>query len=343
MLYHCGEGDERPVKIAVDAMGGDYAPLEIVKGAVDAVNSGLAQVILVGSQDLIAAELEKYRYPHDAITVRHAPEAIGMDEHPASAVRRKKNSSLVVATRLVKEGEASAIISAGSTGAQMAAALFELGRIPGVDRPGIATVIPSPKGPKVLIDSGANVDVKTGHLLQFAYLGSHYARQVLGIGNPRVALLNVGSEPTKGTEVVIEAYQALSKADSLLFAGNVEGRDFLTADVDVIVCDGFVGNIALKLLEGTVSTLTGMIRDEVKRNPLRMLGGMLVKPAFGDIFRQLDYSEYGGAPLLGVNGISFICHGSSRARSIQNAIRYTVKAVQEHLIETLQKGLSKRD
>jgi glycerol-3-phosphate acyltransferase PlsX len=153
-----------------------------------------------------------------------------------------------------------------------------------------------------------------------------------------VALLNVGSEPTKGTEAVIEAYQTLSKAEDLFFAGNVEGRDFLTADVDVIACDGFVGNIALKLAEGIVSTLTGMIRDEVRRNPLRMLGGMLVKPAFGDIFRRLDYSEYGGAPLLGVNGISFICHGSSRALAIQNAIRYTAKAVQENLIESLQKG-----
>ncbi len=326
------------MSIAVDAMGGDYAPAEVVKGVVSAVNSDPVRVILVGEQDLVEAELKHYRYPPGAIAVRHAPEVIGMDEHPASAVRKKRNSSLVVATRLVKEGEVRAVISAGNTGAQMAAALFELGRLPGVERPGIATVFPSPKGPKVLIDSGANVDVKTSHLVQFAYLGSHYARKVLGIGNPRVALLNVGSEPTKGTEAVIGAHQVLAEAGDLHFVGNVEGWDFLTADVDVIACDGFVGNIALKLAEGIVSTLTGMIRDEVKRNPLRMFGGILVKPAFGDLFRKLDYTEYGGAPLLGVNGLSVFCHGASRARAIQNAIRYTDKAIKENLVESLQKG-----
>ncbi|MGD0621220.1 MAG: phosphate acyltransferase PlsX [Thermacetogeniaceae bacterium] len=326
------------MSIAVDAMGGDHAPGEIVKGVVNAVNSGFARVILVGPQELIEADLKNYRYPSEAITVRHADEVIRMDEHPASEVRRKKNSSLVVATRLVKEGEAAAVISAGNTGAQMAAALFEFGRLPGIERPGIATVFPSPKGPKVLIDSGANVDVKASHLVQFACLGSHYARQVLGIGNPRVALLSVGSEATKGTEAVIEAHQTLAAARDLCFAGNIEGREFLTADVDVIACDGFVGNIALKLAEGIVSTLTGMIRDELKRNPLRMLGGMLVKPAFSDLFRKMDYTEYGGAPLLGVNGLSVICHGSSRARAIQNAVRYTAKAVQENLVESLQRG-----
>ena len=281
------------MRIAVDAMGGDYAPVEIVKGAVQAVNDG-AQVILVGLEELIASELKNYRYPPEAIAVRQASEVIRMDEHPASAVRRKKDSSMVVATKLVKEGEAAAIISAGNTGAQMAAALFAFGRLPGIERPGIATVFPSPGGPKVLIDSGANVDVKASHLVQFAYLGSYYARQVLGITSPRVALLSVGSEATKGTEAVIKAHQALAEAEDLHFVGNVEGRDFLTADVDVIACDGFVGNIALKLTEGIVSTLTGLIKEELQRNPLRMLGGLLVKPAFSDLFRKLDYTEYGG-------------------------------------------------
>ncbi|MGD0154322.1 MAG: phosphate acyltransferase PlsX [Thermacetogeniaceae bacterium] len=323
--------------IAVDAMGGDYAPAEIVKGVVQAVNEG-AEVILVGPEELVRSELKKFRYPPSAITVRPADEIISMAEHPATAVRRKKNSSLVVATRLVKDGEAAAMISAGNTGAQMAAALFTLGRLPGVERPGIATVFPSPKGPKVLIDSGANVDAKANHLIQFAYLGSCYARQVLGISNPRVALLSVGSEPTKGTEAVIEAHQALAEKGDLRFIGNVEGRDFLTADVDVIVCDGFIGNIALKLTEGIVSTLTGLIRDELKRNPLRMLGGLLVKPAFSDLFRKLDYAEYGGAPLLGVQGLSIICHGSSRARAIKNAICFASKAVQEKLVESLSEG-----
>ncbi len=327
--------------IAVDAMGGDYAPAEIVKGAVQAASEG-AEIALVGPDDLIGAELKKFRYPPDAITVRHAGEVISMDEHPAIAVRRKKNSSLVVATRLVKDGEAAAVISAGNTGAQMASALFAFGRIPGVERPGIATVFPSPRGPKVLIDSGANVDTRASHLIQFAYLGSCYARQVLGISNPRVALLSVGSEPTKGTEAVIEAHQVLTAAGDLRFIGNVEGRDFLTADVDVIACDGFIGNIALKLTEGIVSTLTGMIRDELKRNPLRMLGGLLVKPAFNDLFHRLDYAEYGGAPLLGVQGLSIICHGSSKARAIKNAVRFAGKAVQEKLLESLREGYERR-
>lgn len=324
--------------IAVDAMGGDHAPAEIVRGAVAAASSGAVRVILVGLKDPVDAELGNYRYPPEAIAVRHAAEVISMGEHPASAVRRKKDSSLVVATRLVKTGEADAIISAGNTGAQMAAALFAFGRLPGIERPGIATVFPSPRGPKVLIDSGANVDVRAGHLVQFAVLGSCYARQVLGIGSPRVALLNVGSEPAKGTETIIEAYQALSGVEGLHFAGNVEGRDFFAADVDVIVCDGFIGNVALKLTEGIVATLTGMIRDELKQSAWRMLGGILVRPAFKDVFRKLDYTEYGGAPLLGVNGLSIICHGSSRARAIQNAISFAGRAVQEGLMDGLRKG-----
>lgn len=328
--------------IAVDAMGGDHAPAEIVRGAVETVNSSTDRVILVGMRDAVEAELSRYRYPGEAIAVRHAAGVIQMDEHPASAVRRKKDSSLVVATGLVKAGEADAIISAGNTGAQMAAALFAFGRLPGIERPGIATVFPSPKGPKVLLDSGANVDVRAGHLVQFAFLGSCYARQVLGIGRPRVALLNVGSEPVKGTETVVEAYQALSEAGDLRFSGNVEGRDFFTADVDVIICDGFVGNVVLKLTEGIVATITGMIREELKRNAWRMLGGLLVKPAFKDLFRKLDYAEYGGAPLLGVNGLSIICHGSSRARAIRNAIRFAGRAVREGLMDGLRKGCEQR-
>ncbi len=326
------------MRIAVDAMGGDHAPAEIIKGAVAAAAGDKIPVILVGEESIIETELKRYRYPQEAVAILHAPEVIAMDDHPASAVRRKKDSSLVAATRLVKEGEAAAIISAGNTGAQMAAAIFAFGRLPGIERPAIATVIPSPIGPKVLIDSGANVDDKASHLVQFAYLGSRYAGQVLHIGRPRVALLSVGSEATKGTEAVIEAHQILAKTGALNFVGNVEGRDFLTADVDVIVCDGFVGNIALKLTEGIVFTIVGMIKEELKRNPLRMLGGVLVKPALRGLLCKLDYTEYGGAPLLGVNGLSIICHGSSRARAIRNAIRFANRAVQENFTESLLKG-----
>lgn len=327
------------MKVAVDAMGGDYAPEEIVKGAVEAVVKDGTQIILVGKEERVQAELNKYHYPPELISCVHAPESIEMDEEPVPAVRRKKNASLVVATRLVKERTAAAIVSAGNTGAQMAASLFELGRIPGVERPAIATVFPSPGGPKVLIDSGANVDCKARHLVQFACLGSIYAREVLGIESPRVALLNIGSEPNKGNEAVVEAFQILEKTKNLLFAGNLEGRDFFTGDVDVIVCDGFLGNVVLKLTEGLVAALFMMIRSELKKNPLRSLGGVLVKPGFREILRKLDYTEYGGAPLLGVQGISIICHGSSRAKAIRNAIRFAQEAARKNLLELVKKGL----
>jgi len=327
------------VRIAVDAMGGDYAPQEIIKGAVTAAVEEKIKVVLVGKENVVRSELGKYDYPSEYIEILDAPEVIEMDEHPAKAVRKKKNSSLVVATRLVKEGRAAAIVSAGNTGAQMAAALFELGRLPGIERPGIATVFPTPSGGKVLIDSGANVDCSASNLVQFAYLGSAYASQVLGIPDPRVALLNIGTEPTKGNEAVVAAFKALEKDDNINFWGNLEGRDFFTAEADVIVCDGFVGNVVLKLTEGIVTTLFSLLREEIVKNPLRKLGGALVKPGFREIFRKLDHTEYGGAPLLGVQGISIICHGSSRAKSIYNALRYARDAVENGFLEVVMKKL----
>jgi len=327
------------VSIAVDVMGGDYAPQEIVKGAVAAAVAEKLKVILVGREEVVWAELKKYDYPSTYVEVVHAPEVIEMGEHPAKAVRKKRNSSLVVATRLVKEGKASAIVSAGNTGAQMAAALLELGRLPGIERPGIATIFPTPTGSKVLIDSGANVDCSASNLVQFAYLGSAYASQVLGISDPRVALLNIGTEPTKGNEAVIEAFKILEKDEHINFWGNVEGRDFFTAEVDVIVCDGFVGNVVLKLTEGIVTTLFSLLREEIEKNPWRKLGGALVKSGFKEIFRKLDHTEYGGAPLLGVQGISIICHGSSRAKSIYNALRYARDAVEKGFLEVVGKRL----
>lgn len=324
------------MRIAVDAMGGDYAPGEIVKGAVEAASKG-SEILLVGQTARICEELQKYTYPPGSVELVEAPEVIGMDEHPAQAVRRKKNSSIVVATRLVKEKEADAVISAGSTGAQMAAALFGMGRLPGVERPAIATVFPSPVGPKVLVDSGANADTRAKHLEQFAHLGSVYAAMVLGIENPRVALLNIGSEPGKGSEAVQEVYQVLSQGE-LNFVGNIEGREFLTGAVDVIVCDGFVGNVALKLTEGLASTLMGMIKAELNKGVLRRLGALLVRPAFKDVFKQMDYNEYGGAPLLGVDGVSIICHGSSRARAISNAITMAGETAASGFVEKIKKG-----
>ncbi|HHY40975.1 MAG TPA: phosphate acyltransferase PlsX [Syntrophaceticus sp.] len=327
------------MRIAVDAMGGDYAPGEIVKGSVDAVIDDGIEVVLVGKEELIRDELKKYDYPNHLLSVVNASETIEMDEHPARAVRRKKDASLVVATRLVKSGEAAAVISAGNTGAQMAAALFELGRLPGVERPGIATVLPSPQGPKVLIDSGANVDAKAEHLVCFAYLGSAFAEGVLGIKEPRVALLNIGAESNKGNDLVVKAFQLLQGTDKLYFKGNIESRDLMAADVDVIVCDGFVGNITLKAVEGIAAVLMAMIKDELSRNPLRLFGAALVKPGLKEIKKKLDYSEYGGAPLLGVGGLSIICHGSSRARAIKNAIRYAHQAAKSNLLELIEQKL----
>ena len=327
------------MRIDVDVMGGDYAPGEIVKGSVDAgINDGI-EVVLVGEEEQVRNELIKYDFPDHLISVVNAGETIEMDEHPAKAVRRKKDASLVVATRLVKNGEAAALLSAGNTGAQMAAALFELGRFPGVERPGIATVLPSPQGPKVLIDSGANVDAKAEHLVCFAYLGSAFAEGVLGISEPRVALLNIGSESSKGNDLVVKAYQLLQGTDKLYFKGNIESRDLMAADVDVIVCDGFVGNITLKAVEGIAAVLMAMIKDELTRNPLRLLGGALVKPGFIEIRKKLDYNEYGGAPLLGVKGLSIICHGSSRARAIKNAIRYARQAAESNLLGLIEQKL----
>lgn len=319
-------------------MGGDYAPAEIVKGAVAAAVKDGIKIVLVGQKETVETELKKYSYPSEKIDVFHAPGIIDMNEHPASAVRHKKDSSIVIATKLVKDGEASAVVSAGNTGAQMAAAIFLLGRVSRIDRPGIATVFPSPKGPKVLLDSGANVDVKARNLTQFAYLGSLYSRNVLGVESPRVALLNVGSEPNKGTEAVQEAFKELSQRKTINFSGNIEGREFLTADADVIICDGFVGNIVLKLTEGLVTTMMDMVKEELKKNPLRLLGGVLVKPGFRNLFKKLDYTEYGGAPLLGVMGISIICHGSSKAKAIRNAIRFARETARSEFMESLKKG-----
>lgn len=329
--------------IAVDAMGGDYAPGEIVKGSVEAVLCDDIEVILVGSEKLIREELIKYSYPAAQISVVHAGESIGMDEHPARAVRRKKDASLVVAARLVKSGQAAALVSAGNTGAQMAASLFELGRIPGIERPGIATVLPCPDGlPRVMIDSGANADAKARHLVQFAYLGSVFAESVLKKENPRVALLNVGSEPSKGSEIVIEAHQVLKKTGCLNFVGNIEARELMTADVDVVVCDGFVGNITLKAVEGIAAALMTMMKEQLTKNPLRAIGGVLVKPGIKEMIKKLDYSEYGGAPLLGVEGVSIICHGTSRARAIKNAVHYAYQAVQSDLLGLMRKGLGSK-
>lgn len=324
------------MRIALDAMGGDYAPLEIVTGALAAARENPQQeIILVGQQEAI--EKCGMDLPQN-VQIYPASEVIAMDEHPATAVRRKKDSSIVVATRLVKEGNADAIVSAGSTGAQMAAALFGLGRIRGIERPAIATVLPTSQGGKLVLDVGANADAKPEHLVQYGVMGSIYAENILHINNPKVAVLNIGSEETKGNELVQAAYVLLKEAPCN-FIGNIEGREVPHGVADVIVCDGFVGNVILKFAEGLAGTLFDMIKKEIMATNLRKLGGALIKPGMKQIAKALDYAEYGGSPLLGVNGVSIVCHGSSKAKAIKNAIRVAGECVDSRYIDVIKSKL----
>lgn len=328
------------MRIAVDAMGGDYAPGEIVKGALKAaVIYPDIEIILVGQRDKIMDSLPG-KSLHPNMKIYEASEVIGMEEHPAAAIKKKKDASIVVATRLVKEGTADALVSAGSTGAQMGSALLGLGRIKGISRPAIATVLPTLQEGKLLLDVGANPDAKPENLLQYGIMGSIYAEMILGIQDPKVALLNIGSEEGKGNELVQAAYQ-LFKDSSLNFIGNIEGRDIPYGTADVIVCDAFVGNIVLKTIEGMASSLFQLIKEKITANSVRKMGALLIKPGLKEIAQSIDYSEYGGAPLLGVNGTSIICHGSSKEKAIFNAIRVAKECVEESIIEKIAVNLEK--
>ncbi|MDN5346601.1 MAG: phosphate acyltransferase [Clostridia bacterium] len=321
------------MKIAVDAMGGDYAPGAMVAGAVAAARAGLAEIILVGDAVRIEQELCRHT-PLGGLEVVHTDQFIEMHEQPALALRKKRDASIAVATRLVKEGRAAAVVSAGSTGAQMVAALLILGRSGNIQRPAIATVMPTLAGPKLLLDAGANVDCRPEHLLEFALMGSLYAERVMGINNPRVGLLNVGAEESKGNELTLNAYQLL-RSTSLNFIGNVEGRDIAKGEADVFVCDGFVGNLLLKFGEGLGQAIFTWIQGKIGNSWRAKLGAALLLPALRQLKKEVDYAEYGGAPLLGVQGISIICHGSSDARAIKNAIALAVKCAEGKLVERL--------
>ncbi len=314
------------MKIAVDAMGGDFAPAQVIAGAVEWANNTSNQVILVGKQDSISKELEKHVYDESLVTIVNASQVISMDESPALALRKKKDASITVATGLVKQGLAEAVVSCGSTGAQMAAALFLLGRMEGVDRPPIGVSIPNQTGgTTLLMDVGANVDCKASQLLQFAALGSSYAASVQGIEIPRVALLNNGEEEGKGNSVSVEAYALLSEQKSLNFIGNIEGRDLFSAKSDVIICDGFTGNIVLKSIEGLAMFMAQLIGQEY---------GMVPKA-----LAKLDYTQVGGAPLLGVKGISVVCHGSSRRNSVYSGINIASVCIKNNMIQRQQETI----
>lgn len=335
------------MRVAVDAMGSDYAPGELVLGAIEAAKEYPHEIVLVGDEAQIHAILAKQKgWKELNISVRHASEVIEMSEAPAVAIRKKKDSSVVVATSLVKEGYCDAVVSAGSTGAAVAAALFGLGRIKGIERPTIATPIPNLTGTTVLLDSGANVDSKPKHLVQSAIMGSIYAEYVLDIHHPRVGLLNIGEEDTKGNEQVLSTYPLLKELQTVNFIGNVEGRDVPKGTVDIVVCDGFVGNVVLKLGEGLASAIMQFVKEEIKSSGFfTKMASLMILPVLRRLRKKLDYAEYGGAPLLGVNGGFIICHGSSKAKAIKNAIRvageFTERGVVEHIRENIAKeGLS---
>lgn len=338
-----GEVECVPLTIALDAAGGDHAPVETVRGAAQAVEELGVRVLLVGPAAAIERELDRSKAVRRGLTasleVVPAEETISMDESPAVAVRSKRNSPPVVAARLVRDGHASGFVSAGSTGAALAASLFVLGRIEGIDRPALATTFPTVSGHCLLLDIGANVDCRPGFLAQFAVMGSLYSERVLGVHQPRVGLLSIGEEETKGNQLSLEAY-SLIKPLKLNFVGNVEGKDIPTGLADVVVSDGFVGNVVLKLAEGMASLAFHIIRTEAKKRPLAMLGALLMRPAFRGVRQRIDYEEYGGAPLLGVRGVAIVAHGRSKARAIRNAIRVARDAAESELVRHIAEGIA---
>jgi glycerol-3-phosphate acyltransferase PlsX len=313
--------EENKIKIAIDAMGGDYAPFSIVAGAVLAQRglSDKTELILVGDKTQIDAELQNLNATDLPIKVVHSSQVIGMAEEAAESVRKKPDSSIVNALTLQKNGEADAFISAGNTGAVMAASLIILGRLQAVNRPAIGAFFPTEKGAALVLDVGANSDCKAQNLYQFGLMGSLYYANIFGNENPRVGLLSIGEEKSKGNELTIASHKLLSAAD-LNFAGNIEGRDILKGKADVVICDGFVGNIILKFAESIDSFLGELVRRQVRVNLLAKIGALLLQPAFKDLKKNLDYAEYGGAPLLGINGVSIICHGKSSPKAIKNAV-----------------------
>ncbi len=328
------------MKIAVDAMGGDYAPREVIKGALEAVSRCPCEVILVGDREIIQSELEKLGGSEGLpLFLKDAPEVIGMNEHPALALRRKRNSSIKRAVELVKKGKARAVVSAGNTGAVMVAAKLLLGTLEGVSRPGIAVTLPARHGPFLLIDAGANVGSKPENLLEFAVMGHLYSKYIMGCENPRVGLLSIGEEEIKGDGLMRTSFQLLRRATQLNFVGNVEAKELFSNQADVVVCDGLVGNLALKVGEGAASLMGYYLKGEFSRGIRGRLAYFLFKPSLERIKKKTDYKEYGGAPLLGVNGICIICHGSSNAYAVTNAIKVACDFAEKKLNSRIEANL----
>jgi phosphate acyltransferase len=331
------------MKIALDAMGGDYAPAVTIEGAIETVDDfeGI-DIILVGDETSIRRELESKRYLPNRITIKHASQVVEMDESPAVAIRKKRDSSISKAIELVKNGEADAMVSAGHSGAVMATSLFFLRASPGVDRPAIATLMPTLKAPFVLIDAGANLHCKPENLFQFGLMGSAYCSIILGRTEPKVALLSIGEEDTKGNDLTKESFKLLKKA-GINFIGNVDGKDIFTGIADVVVCDGFTGNVVLKTSEGLADAIVKILKREIAEQSVGRLGYLLMKSALISFKKKTDYDEYGGAPLLGINGTCIISHGRSTSKAIKNALRvaadFSEKRVHKVIASEIEKSM----
>ena len=326
------------MKIALDAVGGDHGPAPCVEGALQAVNAFDVEVILVGDETALKQECERQSAHDPRLTVRHASQVVEMHESPAAVARKKRDSSIWVATELVKNGQADAVVSPGNTGASMVAAFFVLGLIKGVERPAIATSLPTLSGEAIMLDVGANVDCSAQHLEQFAVMGNEYGKHLLGKPTPRVGLLSIGEEDSKGNEVTKEAFKLL-KGSSMNFVGNVEGRDVYSGIADIVVCDGFIGNVALKISEGVAEMIKRLLLKEISGHFLGRLAYPLIAGPLTNLKRKIDYAEFGGAPLLGVNGITMICHGRSSAKAIKNAIRRAKGMAEGGVRELIQRDI----
>ena len=340
-ILHKEEDMQETVKVAVDAMGGDYAPLEIVKGAVEAVNERPEiKIYLVGKKDKIAEELAKYTYKEAQIEIVNAEEKIETAEPPVMAIRKKKASSMVVAMNMVKKGEADAFVSAGSSGAILVGGQILVGRIKGVERPPLAPLIPTTQGVSLLIDCGANVDARPSHLLQFAKMGSIYMENVVGKKNPKVAIVNIGAEEEKGNMLVKETFPLLKNCPDINFIGSIEAREIPHGQADVIVCEAFVGNVILKLYEGVGSALLGKVKEGMMTNLRSKIGALLVKPALKETMKSFDASRYGGAPLLGLKGLVVKTHGNSKALEVKNSIIQCITFKEQKINEKIMQNIA---
>jgi glycerol-3-phosphate acyltransferase PlsX len=318
------------ITVAVDAMGGDHGPGVIIEGALKAARRWGMKIVLVGDTETVQAALAEHDTADLSVSVEHASEVVGMHDSASDAIRKKKDSSIRIAFELVKSGRADAVVSAGNSGATMAAGMFVLKRIPGIERPAIATVVPNRSSHTLLLDAGGNVDCRPSHLQQFATMGDVYAREMMELTEPRVGLLSNGEEKGKGNDLTRETHALLEDAP-FNYKGYIEGRDIFNGNVDVVVCDGFVGNVVLKVTEGLAEAIGQMLKSEIEKSFLSKIGYLLSRSAFKAFKKRIDYAEYGGAPLLGIRGVGMICHGGSNAKAIMNAINMASQAVQHNV------------